>query len=903
MVAKSMSHWNHYLIAIAAWAGFCLPASAQTAELSGMVRDSSSAVLASARITAINQSNGLSRSTLSNRLGYYSISFLQPGNYDIQVQMSGFKTLRQSGIRLGVGEVSRLDFTLQIATRSEVITVRGDSISLQNESAAVGTTVDRKFVSDLPLNGRTFQSLIALVPGVVPSPGDGQFNVNGQRDDGNYFTVDGVSANTGISSLRTLQETAGGTVPAFNVFGATSNLVSVDAMQEFRIQTSTYAAEFGRAPGGQVQIVTRSGTNEFHGTAFDYFRNDALDANDWFANNEGLPRSPLRQNDFGAVFGGPVLKDKTFFFASYEGLRLRQPKFAQITVPSLSARTLAPAPVDQLLKAFPLPNGPENPITTTAQFSASYSEPISLDAGSMRVDHKLTDRLTVFGRFSEARSAALTRVDALVHVRLDDVDTSSLTLGATLSATPAITNEFRANYTRNGSSHFNKLDDFGGAVPPPDSLLFSAPFASPRSSRFIFFEFADNLRYVSGRSSDHVQRQLNVVDGVSMVRGSHALKFGVDYRHLTPIFGPQDYGLQIGYRTLLDAVAGQPPIAGIAVFDRIDFSFHNLSLYSQDTWRPTSRLTLSYGLRWELNPLPTSTNGQQLYTLSGINDLSTARAAPAGTPLYRTTYTNFAPRLGVAYQASQEPGRETVIRGGFGVFYDLGSGVIGETAQSFPHFRRRTVTGVPFPLGGAAAPPSLPSLDPPYSGQTFLVFDPDIAMPRTYQWNLALQQSLGAAQVISASYVGAAGRELLFRATQLGSAPNFINSSLIDLTANRATSDYHALQLGFQRQLSRGLQILTAYTWSHSIDIASSNGLTQIPAQHVRPELNRGPSDFDVRHSFRAAAIYEVPRLQGWTGMMFRHWLIGAILAGENIHTGGCHCHEAAWSRYLPDSP
>jgi hypothetical protein len=236
----------------------------------------------------------------------------------------------------------------------------------------------------------------------------------------------------------------------------------------------------------------------------------------------------------------------------------------------------------------------------------------------------------------------------------------------------------------------------------------------------------------------------------------------------------------------------------------------------------------------------------------------------------------------VAYQASRRPRRELIVKSGFGIFYDLGTGVIGEAAESFPHFRSRTVTGVPFPLGAAGAPPSFPSLDPPYSGQSFLVFDPQISLPRTYQWNLTLQQSLGAAQTISASYVGAAGRQLLRRVSMLGSSPNFTDGSVIDLTTNTATSDYSALQLQFQRRSPRGLQTLLSYCWSHSIDIASSDVGTQIPAKYVPPEQNRGPSDFDVRHSFQAALLYEVPELGHDTfGTIFRHWLFESIFAAR----------------------
>ena len=869
---------SRFLLMSMLFSCWCVFASAQTAELSGIVKDSSLAALPDATITATNQNTGVVRTTHSNHLGYYNISFLPPGSYSIRSQATGFQTIERSGTTLNVAERGRLDFVLPVATRKDVVTIQGDALDINRESAAVGTTVDQQFVAGLPLNGRTFQSLIALTPGVVLTRGDGQFSVNGQRDDGNYFSVDGVSANVGISSFRALGATAGGAVPGFNVFGGSNNLVSIDALQEFRIQTSTYSAEFGRTPGGQVQIVTRSGTNRFNGSLFDYFRNDALDANDWFANARSIPRAQLRQNDFGGTFGGPLIKDKIFFFSSYEGLRLRQPQFAQINVPSLSARNQAPASIAQLLKAFPLPNRADNPVTMVGQFSANYSNPISLDAGSIRIDHQVTNKLTLFGRFSDARSGAVTRVESLVHVKLDEVNTSSLTLGATLAATPVLSNEFRANYTRNEGSHFNTLDNFGGAVPPPNSLLFPAPFASPLSSRFIFFEAADGLRFVSGRSSDHVQRQLNLVDGLSVLRGSHALKFGVDYRHLTPIFQPQDYGLQVSFDTVADAVTGKTPDAGIFVFDRLTLSFHNLGLYAQDTWRH-NRLAFSYGLRWEFNPPPSATG--KLYTLAGFSDLSTARVAPAGTPVYRPTYANFAPRVGLAYQIAQRPGRETVARGGFGIFYDLGTGVIGDAAQFFPHRRQKTVTGLPFPLNAAASPPPLPTLDPPYSGQSFLIFDPDTVLPRTYQWNLALQQSFGRMQTLSASYVGAAGRDLLRRESVAGRSPNFIGSG-IDLTTNTATSDYHALQLQFQRRLSWGLQAQASYSWSHSIDIASNDFDDQIPSNHVLPGANRGSSDFDVRHSFSAALIYEVPRLQGnAVGAILHHWSIDGLFTAR----------------------
>ena len=229
----------------------------------------------------------------------------------------------------------------------------------------------------------------------------------------------------------------------------------------------------------------------------------------------------------------------------------------------------------------------------------------------------------------------MTRVESLTHLKLDQCEHSSLTLGATLTATPAVTNEFRANYTRNESSHFNQLDNFGGAVPPPTaSLLFPAPFASPLSSRFIFSEAADGLRFVSGRSSDHVQRQINVVDGLSVLRGSHALKVGADYRHLTPIFGPQDYRLQVGFDTLGDAVTGDTPNASIFVFDELTLSFQ---VWDSCPGHMAAHCQAYCVLRLALGIQSGSLGDREPLYARGIHDLSTARVAPAGTPVYRAT--------------------------------------------------------------------------------------------------------------------------------------------------------------------------------------------------------------------------------------------------------------------------
>ena len=337
-------------------------AASQPADLSGTVRDSSGAVIPKASVTITKENTRFKQETLSQKEGFYRFAFLLPGSYTLTATAQGFDLLSQPSVKLDADQKARVDFTLLPATVKESVTVRGSASSVQTESPAVATEVDSELIRDLPANNRSFQTLIELAPGASFQPpfrfagsSGGEptsLNVNGQRDTANYFTVDGVSANVAMGSGPFGGgPLAGGVFPVFDTIGSTHGLISMDDMQEFKLQTSTYTAELGRADGGQLAIVSRSGSNEFHGSVFDYFRNEALDANDWFANAAGLPRAALRQNDFGGNFGGPILKNRTFFFFSYEGMRLRLPRPFATSVPSLTARGAATGAIQQLLNS------------------------------------------------------------------------------------------------------------------------------------------------------------------------------------------------------------------------------------------------------------------------------------------------------------------------------------------------------------------------------------------------------------------------------------------------------------------------------------------------------------------------------------------------------------------------
>ncbi len=877
-----------------------------TATLSGNVTDQNGAVIPDVSIAVINIAQGFQRSATTNGEGTFVVPLLPPGKYTVKAEHNGFTPTEVRDVVLNVNDQVAMKIHMNVGNVSQTVQIVEGS-SLTNESPAVGTVVDRQFVANLPLNGRSFQSLITLTPGTVLTRSDfnepGQFSVNGQRANTNYFTVDGVSANASINPSGGTGQSSAGTVPAFSAAGGTNNLVSVDALQEFKVQTSTYAPEFGRSPGAQVQILTRSGTNGFHGTFFEYFRNDALDANDWFANRSRLVKPPLRQNDFGGVLGGPVIlprfgeggeqpwyngRNRTFFFFSYEGLRLRQPIVLLTDVPSLTTRQNAVDGIKPFLDAFPLPNGVQKG-TGLDEFAASFSNPATLNATSVRIDRTLSDKLTLFGRYNYAPSSSAIRgssAASLNTVTSATLNTQTLTIGATIFAPANVNNDLRVNYTRYTGSSFTHLDSFGGAVVPLDSTIFPS-FASSQNGLFVFSSIlGSSTQLILGTTASNLQRQVNLVNNLSVVTGEHQSKFGIDYRRLSPIINLTSYRQVAVFNSVLQAATGiaLQVLAG-GFRNNLRPLITNLSLYGQDTWRVSDRLSLTYGIRYELNPAPTEQSGNDQFAVTGLDNPSTLALAPRGTSIYKTTYYNFAPRMGVAYQQSKQPGRERIIRGGFGVFYDLGNGPATSnfSAGNFPfQASAPPLINVSFPLTPAQAIPPSFNLNPPVT-VPFIAFEPNLKLPYTLQWNGSLAQSLGSNQAFAATYVGAAGRRLLRMERLINPNPSFPTS--VSVVRNTATSDYHAMQLQYDRRLSRGLQTLVSYTWGKSLDINSNDSSSaNTPVARIDPKVDRGPSDFDVRHIFNGAITYDLPfpNKGGLSNVLLRTWSIDTLFTARS---------------------
>ena len=860
---------------------FPLVAQSPNGTINGLVLDPSNRAIAGADILVINDATGVKYPAKTNDEGIYTVPHLPPGPYRLQVSKVGFKTLIKPDIVLNVQDALSINFTLPVGAVFETVTVEGGAPLVNTESAAVSTVIDRNFVESLPLNGRSFNTLLQLTPGVVVAPSfgisSGQFSIAGQRTDANSFFVDGVSANFGVAASFTLGQSGTGTAQAFSAMGGTSSLVSVEALQEFRIETSSFAPEFGRSPGGQVILTTRSGTNTSHGGIYEYFRNEALDANDWFANQAGLPRAAERHNDFGGFLGGPIKKGKTFFFLSYEGARLRLPQTKSIQVPSDEIRSSGSVPQQLLpfLNAYPRPNGPVSPGNDTAQFTGVFANQATLNAGSIRIDHTFNSHFSIFGRFNDSPSQTIDRIQALSALQNTETNTKTITVGVNIVVSNRLSSMLRANYSTQMSTLTNFMDSFGGADPLDPGLLLGA---LPGGTSHVSFQTGNTPEYSSGPVAINRTKQWNFVDDVVYAVGAHQIKVGEDYRSISLNVEDAAYAFTFTGVSVPDFVATGQGSLFAATDLPSKILTQSFSLYGQDTWKVTPRLTLTYGVRWELNPAPSAPAKTALAAWQNVDSPAQISLAPAGTPLWKTTYGNFGPRLGIAYGLTGKG--DFVLRAGWGLFYDQGVGQAASLASSFPHSFAQFNSGASLPVVNAAQYLPPVSLQPPYP-DAIVAFLPDLKLPRSQQWNLALEKSFGGTQVISATYVGQSGTDLLRQSAMFQPNPNFIGEFL--LTKNDAWSRYDALQLQYRRPLSNRLQALLNYTWSHARDNASSDVVAGLSNTVVSAARDYSSSDFDVRHSFSGAVTLAIPsavRSRPWAAVV-KDWSIDTVIVAR----------------------
>ena len=626
----------------------------------------------------------------------------------------------------------------------------------------------------------------------------------------------------------------------------------------------------GAIPVDSSRLRQSQALINFMARLYDYLRNGFFDAQDWFNDYFSTKQSALRQNDFGGTLGGPVQipglysgKNRTFFFVSYEGLRLTAPQAATVNfVPDVFLRTHAPTPLQQVLNAFPMPNGIDDGVNHIAQYVASWSNPSSLNATSVKFDHVVREKVRLFFRFSDTPSNSTTRGNS-ANYQSPSMNTTAAyslrtyTAGASSTLTNHIGNEVRVNYSSNGATNRVLIDAFGGSAPIDLAQLVGL---SASASPLILLNYGGYVIQLYQQQQFGTQRQWNFVDTLSISLGRHQFKFGVDYRRLTPFAIP--YNPDLRYYYFSEAAVEQNSALTFGIENVPAYPlYQNLSAFAEDEWRMSSRLNLSLGLRWEVNPAPGVTQGLKPYTVQGSTP-DTWTLAPQGTPLWQTTWYNFAPRLGIAYTLHITPGWETVLRGGGGVFYDTGQ-QLGSLGFGGPGFS--SVSGFP-----VAPFPSLPTIPPivnppvaPYTNYTVYGFPQHLQLPYTLQWNASIEQALGKPQALTVTYVGSHAARLLQES--FFSPANNPNANFFVLVKSGLTSDYDALQVQFRRRLSSGLTILGSYTWSHCIDYGSQNYVFG---------YQRGNCDFDVRHNLSTALSYDLPNIANnrFVGAILHNW-------------------------------
>jgi len=874
---------------------------ATSSTISGIVRDSSQAVVAGAAITVMNTGTGISRTSQSDAAGRYRVGELQPGTYQVSVTITGFATETRKGIALQVGQEQTLNFALQVGTVEQQVEVTGAAPLVETATAAVASNVSQEQLRELPLNGRSFTDLITLQPGAVaPSnavltgPGGAslsngpQLSVSGARPDANAFMIDGTDMNP------TSNATPG---------SAARVQLGVDTIREYQVITSNAKAEYGRNAGGFINAVSRSGTNEWHGSAFEFLRNSTLDARDFF---DGNSTPPFKRNQFGATLGGPIKKDKTFVFLGYEGLRQRLSQTFVWTVPTPEARrgigilsagqTVDPR-VLPYLNLYPLPNGAN--LGGVAEFNQEIAQPLGENYGSVRVDHNFSGNDFLFGRYTIDRG---NRVQFQTLLSNSNFFTANqyLTLQEDHIFSPTLLNMFRAGYNRSLNNFF---PDF---VPNAEALSFvpGVPMGSlspgsgnsaigPNQIATLFqaqnvYQFEDNLTYT---------------------RGPHTMKFGVSLERFQ-WNTDQRNNVQGAYTFNTFGNFLQAGPSGVSTTIQLpgSISYRHIrstlpSFFAQDDYRVTPRLTLNIGLRWEFTTGLSELNNYLVYMrrgpyLSALSDLILGE-------LWENHIIHLEPRLGFNWGLDQSG--KTALSGGFGIFHNevLHNAMIAERFQ-LPLLIRGNVSNV----SATATFPNIVATTTAnstggFSNTETRHYDHDhFKTPTFYRYNLTLQRELPGEMALRVGYVGATGfhnkrEQLLNRNPQpvvqadgslyfpsATEAPQFTNPNFgaIRFMSSDSNSWYSALTASLQKRFSKGLMFQGSYTYSKSIDDFSGdetnyNGEGRDGQFGPDRHLDRARSSFNVPHVFVFNSLYELPVGTG------KRWLNSAGVA--NAVLGG----------------
>jgi hypothetical protein len=901
------------LVLSAPWAA----AQQATATLAGTISDETGAVLPGVDITLRNVETNATRSVITDDTGEYRVGDVAPGEYELRAQLPGFQTAVHSGILLNVGRYASLNVTLSIGSVSEEVIVTGDAPLVDTLTSSVRELVDDRKIRDLPLNGRSFDQLALLQAGVVAHRGISNPNASASTASGARFSVGGArpTANSFVLDGTNINDSQGATP------GSASGVnLGVEAIREFEILTNSFDATFGRSAGAIINVVTKSGTNQLHGSVFYFHRNDNLDARNFFdrgAATRADSKPEFKRNQFGFSLGGPVVEDKVFLFGNYEGLRDRLGLSNLAFVPSADGRLgigagpggsdITPLPtVVPYLNLYPLPNGAVFADGTGEYFSGP-NQPANEDYFVIRYDHQLSDSDSFFVRYTFQDGELIIPDKIELFPELIDTRRQYVTIEEKHIFSPSLLNTLRVGFNRSVRNQDNDLTSAG--VDPALHLIpggerfglfnFSTQVVGGPASiqnlgtggfgnlTWNSFQYADDVSYSSGRNSIRVG--VNIERGQN--NGANAAFAGARYSFNT--FADL---LQANARTF-QSYPSPVPGTDTGNFWR-GMRSTIISLYVQDDFRWSPNLTLNLGLRYESMTTPSEVNGFQ----AQITNHDTDSTINVGAPYFEHPGHVFGPRVGLAWDIFGTG--KTSLRIGYGRFNDM---LLGN------YWVNAVVNMPPLNAIGTKVRPD-PATFPNYFPlntvfNSALRSEPNVSLPTRQQWNVTLQQELLPDTMVGIAYVGAAGRHEVRNSEANTALPTAIVNGLKcwgpDLCPMRAgrrnsafgsllttttdgNSSYHSLQLNVRRRFSQGLQLQSNYTWGHGIDDGSQQWGTESSTnpQNVTDlrdrKFDRGATVFDIRHNFSFNASYELPfgrDLSGAAKVLAAGWQINSIVS------------------------
>ena len=900
ILAKSLEKIKLLLFSLALTIAVQMAVQAQTVGgvISGVIKDAAGHPVASASVTITSQKTNAKRTATADANGEFIITLVPPGTYHIEVRGGPNLSYRVT-IPLEVNQEMHLELTLTAG--GDRVEVTATTPLVRAESAEMGGVIENRMVTGLPLDGRRFYDLCLLLPGVVP-PSEGSagsvrgafaMNVNGAREDANNFLLDGAYNGD----------------PKLNGVGTTP---SVDAVQEFEVATSTYDTSFGRNAGGQISVVMRSGGNNFHGTAYEFFNNAALNGTNFFAPSGVTPE--YQRNQFGGTAGGPVVKNRTFFFADYEGTRLGagQPLVTNVPTPaervgdfSQSSLTVIDPTTGQSIPGNKIPSYYLNPVGLAiaalyplptrnvpgANYVSSPAEIDNRDQGDLRMDHAFKRGDDFFARYSVVDDRLFVPFvgssgDALVPSYGLNVPSraQNAALGETHVFTPTLLNDLRLVFNRvsNGDFQQNQGTNINQQVGLPELSSNPRDWGLSLISVNGFSPIGDDPTSPEHGTTNTYQ----IGDSVTWTHGRQLVKFGTDvrileqnaYRDIEALGFLNFTGLLLG-NPLEELLVGAPTETGGATENNPEhLREQSYDFFVNDTWRVRQDLLLTPGLRYEFNsaPVDAANRGTVYDAASG----SLVQLGQGGLPRggYNPDYKNFAPQLGLAWSPGGR--NRTVLRAGYGIHYDQSSLAPSEGLYFSPPYYNFNLY---YPTQGLVNlslsnpfPNNFPIPYPPSA----IAFQSNLRTPYVQQWNFGIQRQLGQSRVFEVAYVGSKGTHLVDSrninqpqpsVNQENPGPNPAFSE-IDFIESQANSIYHSLQARLQQRLSHGLSLLASYTFAKSIDDASgffsTTGDPNFPQNSYDLGADRGRSDFDVRQRFTLSYAYDLPFGKGhrWLG-------------------------------------